>query len=619
MKKIHRILALFCTAALSLGVCSGCSAQNAGSSAADTPPAESNAAPAEGTAQNATASGEDVISLENIADTLGAGWNYGNTLEAISNGKVSETAWGNPEASQEVIDLVAAQGFKTVRIPVSYFDKIDDDNGYTIDPAWLDRVEEVVGYCYNDGLNVIINVHGDGYNSIPGGWLLCNSNDQDAIKEKYTAVWQQIAEQFKDYDEHLIFESMNEVFDGEYHDPVPEYYKNINDYNQIFVNTVRATGSANAHRWLLVPGWNTDITYTAGDYGFKLPTDYTNTAGEGRLLVSVHYYNPWDYAGNESNNCYVWGVMGQSIVDAGGAGRAMLPRYGDENQLVELFSSLKTKFVDAGVPVIIGEYGCIDKTYKNEAYKDALTQNRAYYDAYVAGTAAKMGIIPVYWDNGYNGANGFGLIDRNTLEVTQPEIIDAIITAVETKSAMTADAGEISSQDVEKPEEVHAYIGVQTKVYTFRNSVSDATYGIGSEWFNTLIKWEDVDGDGTDDIVDAGATFDDATITADGTYTVSVSGYDFSADSDGFNMLFVSTDLPYNGKIRIKDLVLTIDGEEIPVEKPIITSDDQGNAYLELYNIYNDQAPNPDIAMPHDSLSVTFTIEGTKNILAPAA
>lgn len=607
MKLYKRMLAVACTAMLALGGMSACTKPSTDSTAPDSTDASS--APG-----SAAVSGSDVISLDAIAETLGAGWNYGNTLEAITDGKVSETAWGNPAASQEIIDLVAASGFKTVRVPVSYFDKIDDSNGYTIDPAWLDRVEEVVGYCYNDGLNVIINIHGDGYNSIPGGWLLCNSEDQDTIKSKYEAVWKQIAEKFAKYDEHLIFESMNEEFDGEYHDPVKEYYDNINAYNQIFVDTVRASGGENTHRWLLIPGWNTDITYTVGDYGFSLPEDKNNTAGEGRLLLSVHYYNPWDYAGEESYRVFVWGDKGQTLIDAGLAAPANMARYGDQTQLVELFKSLKEKFVDQGVPVVIGEYGCIDKTPANTAIASEITANRAYYDAYVAGTAASMGIIPVYWDNGYNGPKGFGLIDRNKAEVTQPEIIDAIITAVADKSPMPAGEIHVDVPTAEKPSEFHAYIGLQTKVYTFRNSVSDVTYGKDSEWFDTLVKWGE-----NDTIIDTGAVFEDAVIKEDGTFTVSVSGYNLSADSEGLNMLFVSTDFPYNGRMRIKDFVLTLDGTEYPIDKPIITTDEQGNAYFEIVNVYNPEAPNPEFALPQESLSIRFTLEGVKNLLSDAA
>lgn len=294
-----KLAAALCTAAVTASALSGCSAKSSSSSEAGESASDASA----------------VISLADLAPELGAGWNYGNTLEANSGGTPNETAWGNPAASQEMINAVAAAGFKTVRVPVSYLSKIDDSNGYKVDEAWLDRVQEVVDYCYNADLNVIINVHGDGYNSINGGWLLCNGDDQDYIKEKYEALWKQIAEKFASYDEHLIFESMNEEFDGEYHDPIKEYYQNINDYNQIFVDTVRASGDNNSHRWLMVPGWNTDINYTCGDYGFELPTDSANTAGEGRIILSVHCYDPWDYCGEEKKKTFLWGEKGQEIVE----------------------------------------------------------------------------------------------------------------------------------------------------------------------------------------------------------------------------------------------------------------------------------------------------------------
>ena len=153
-------------------------------------------------------------------------------------------------------------------------------------------------------LYAVINIHGDGYNTIDGSWLLCNGKNQTEIKKKYKKVWKQIAERFKNYDEHLLFESMNEEFDGSYSEPNKEYYQNINDYNQIFVDTVRKTGDNNTKRWLIIPGWNTNIDYTAGDYGFKLPTDQYRDKPidkeEQRIMISVHYYSPWDFCGGEN-------------------------------------------------------------------------------------------------------------------------------------------------------------------------------------------------------------------------------------------------------------------------------------------------------------------------------
>ena len=593
-----KLTALVCTLAMAAGAMAGCSSSD-GSSNADE-----------------KKKSNDVISLDSIADTLGAGWNYGNTLEANTGGTPNETVWGNPEASQEMMNAVAEAGFKTVRIPVSYLSKIDDSNGYKIDAEWLDRVNEVVDYCYNSDLNVIINIHGDGYNSVTGGWLLCNGDDQDYIKEKYEAVWKQIAEKFKDYDEHLIFESMNEEFDGTYQTPNTDYYSNINDYNQIFVDTVREAGGNNEHRWLLVPGWNTDINYTVGDYGFKLPEDSKNSAGEGRLILSVHCYDPWDYCGEESKKTFLWGERGQEIIEINKASKSSIAKWGDESHLEEQMNKLKTGYVDKGVPVIIGEYGCIDKTGADSGIPNQIAENRAYYDGFLAGTAAIYGITPVYWDNGYNGPYGFGLFDRKTAEQTQPEIISTIINAFNSKDPKTGMSTRIKSYTSgNKNTSAKLYIGIQTNKYTFRNSYSDGAYGAGTEWFNTLIRWEDLDGDGKDDIVDTGAVFQDAELKEDGTYTVSVSGYDFSSDSDALNMLFISTDFKYNPKLVIKDVVLTCDDTEIPVKSPVISEDSDGNFYIELVNIYNTEAPDIEYEMPKDSFSITFTAEGVSNVV----
>ena len=557
------------------------------------------------------------VSMADLAASLGAGWNYGNTLEANTGGTPDETVWGNPAASQEMIDAVADAGFKTVRVPVSYLSKIGDDN--KVDEAWLNRVEEVVGYCYNKGLNVIINVHGDGYNSVTGGWLLCNSDDQENIKKKYEALWKQIAEKFASYDEHLIFESMNEEFDGEYHDPVPEYYDNINAYNQIFVDTVRASGGNNTHRWLMVPGWNTNIDYTVGDYGFELPTDEKNTAGEGRVIVSVHCYDPWDYCGEESKKTFLWGERGDQIVEINKANPKNKASWGDEAFLEGQMKKLKESFVDKGYPVVIGEFGCIDKTHANAGIPVQIAENRAYYDGYLAGIAATYGITPVYWDNGYNGQYGFGLFNRNTCEQTQPEIIKAIVDAVANKDPKVGLGTVVTSADagtVEKQDSAHAYIGIQTGVYTFRNAWDEPTYGRDSEWFNTLIRWEDTNNDGEDDIIDTGASFTDAEIKEDGTYTVSVEGYDFSADSDELNMLFVSTDLPFSTAMRVSDVTLGIDGAETKINNPVISEDAGGNLYIEIVNKYNTEiSGSVDYSMAKESFSISFTLEGVSNVL----
>ena len=241
------------------------------------------------------------LNQSRMTAAMGAGWNLGNQLESAVGGTPEETKWGNPTITEDLILAVKDAGFKSIRIPVSYLSKIGNDSNYTIDSAWLDRVQQVVDMCVDNGLYAIVNMHGDGYTSIDGGWLLCGNSDQTAIKKKYAACWKQIATRFKNYDEHLVFESMNEEFDGTYGNPSSSAYANINAYNQIFVDTVRQTGGNNDMRWLLIPGWNTNINYTADDYGFELPTDnYLSSkigSGEKRIMVSVHYYDPWEFCG----------------------------------------------------------------------------------------------------------------------------------------------------------------------------------------------------------------------------------------------------------------------------------------------------------------------------------
>lgn len=365
---------------------------------------------------------KDITSFEDlnqsqIVEAMGPGWNLGNQLESVTDNVPEETNWGNPVITEKLIQSVKAAGFKSIRIPVSYFAKIDDDKDYTIDSKWLDRVQEVVNYCIKNDLYAVINIHGDGYNTIDGGWLLCNGKNQTEIKKKYKKVWKQIAERFKNYDEHLLFESMNEEFDGSYSEPNKEYYQNINDYNQIFVDTVRKTGDNNTKRWLIIPGWNTNIDYTAGDYGFKLPTDQYRDKSidkeEQRIMISVHYYSPWDFCGGENGVITQWGNEADDP--------SKTSTTCDETYMKNQLNLMKTTFADKGYPVFIGEYGSIDKT----SYDSENEYYRAYFARKLCQLSRKNGCIPMYWDNGYNGVHGFGLFDRTTCEITQPVIIDA--------------------------------------------------------------------------------------------------------------------------------------------------------------------------------------------------
>ncbi|MFC4105817.1 cellulase family glycosylhydrolase [Micromonospora zhanjiangensis] len=380
-------------------------------------------------ANSASADSMVQLNASQLVADMGAGWNLGNSLEASNNGTPGETAWGNPVVTQAFIDRVKASGFKTIRIPISYLGYIGSGPNYTVNSSWLNRIQEVVNYAYNRGLYVLINMHGDGYKTVNGSWLICDSSNQTTIKDKYQKVWQQVATKFQSYSEHLIFESMNEEFDGQYGNPTQPCYSNINAYNQAFVDTVRRTGGNNASRWLLVPGWNTNIDYTTGNYGFVLPTDQYRSssipANEQRLMISVHYYDPWDFTGEENTTITQWGPNATNS--------ARKSTWGQQDYMDAQLKKVNTSFVSRGYPVFVGEYGSIDKT----SFDSTNNRYRADYARTLVATAKKYGAATAYWDNGYNGQYGFGLFNRSAVTVTQQGIIDAIMSAVGTTPPTT--------------------------------------------------------------------------------------------------------------------------------------------------------------------------------------
>lgn len=374
----------------------------------------------------------DDIPASRIAELLSPGWNLGNQLEGVSiktdaatGSSVTvpnETGYSATKISNELLAKVKAAGFKFVRIPISFFSYIDDKNGYTINPVWMARIKEVVDMCLANGLYCMINIHGDAYYTIRNSWLLCAAPDQKPIIAKYSAVWKQLAEQFRDYDESVLFESMNEVFDGNYSGTNPVAYENINAYNEVFVKTVRSTGGNNERRWLLLPGWNTNIDQTVDKLGqkgaFRLPKDK-------RLMVSVHYYDPWGFCGGENGTATQWGSFAANPEKVNGSEIAMAKQF---NKLQETFTS-------KGIPVVVGEWGSIDKTTDDPAS----TTYRAYFARKLSENAKRTGSIPVIWDNAWNGPYGFALFNRGTkaddtgtivkasVSVSQPAIIKAIM------------------------------------------------------------------------------------------------------------------------------------------------------------------------------------------------
>lgn len=347
-----------------------------------------------------------VLTADEIVVEMGTGWNLGNTMDGHSGHVPNETLWQDDKTTQELIDAVHDMGFNTVRIPVTWGKMINDDN--TINDKWMSRVQDIVDYCIAQDMYVIINIHHDGADQ--SGWLNIGTTDLPALYEKFAAVWNTIATRFKDYDEHLIFEAMNEVYSGidktvaaEAGYDTPEAYDNavIMDLDQIFINTVRSTGSNNEQRWLSVTGRYTNIEVMTNEkYGFAMPEDSV----ENRLFVAVHYYD-WSFGMMES---LATTELKQSAIDTFVA---------DIQKVVE-------KFTSKGIPVIMGEYGAVNK---NNAAQ------RAYHNEIFNLIMQQAGVVPVYWDQGWYDRSvtpvdySFSLVDRKTYQSIDKEVTDALM------------------------------------------------------------------------------------------------------------------------------------------------------------------------------------------------
>jgi len=344
------------------------------------------------------------LNAEQITKEMGLGWNLGNTMDGHSAFMPSETAWQSVVTSSQLIQSVHDAGFNTLRIPVTWGLKIDNANNYAIDPAWMDRVREIAEYGLRQGMYVIINIHHDGAEQT--GWLSIAKQgvELDMVKDKFARVWQQIAEAFAGYDEHVIFESMNEVKSADdSREGMLRDFKVIHELNQIFVNTVRSTGGNNTRRWLLVPGRYTNIVHTTNEaYGFKLPDDPWNE--QNRLMVSVHDYD------------YSFGLLDTMGITSWSEESAQ--------KMAGNFKRLADMFTSRGVPVVLGEYGAMNKNN---------TEARAYYYKVMARLSRQSGVVCCAWDNGWYDRTkepadySMALFDRAAGQQLYPEIISAIL------------------------------------------------------------------------------------------------------------------------------------------------------------------------------------------------
>lgn len=509
---------------------------------------------------------------------MGNGINLGNTLEACDNNvgiKTNtplsyETHWGQPKTTQAMIDGMKAAGFDTIRIPVAWMTNATHlyEGDYTIDADYMDRVEEVVRYARKAGMYVIINDHWD------GGWYgMFGSKSAETralAMEAYKGMWQQIAERFRDYSDYLIFESANEELGGRFDENSPLYcsdsvvtyltdderYALTNEINQTFVDVVRATGGNNATRFLLIAGYSTDIDQTCDDR-FQMPKDTVDS----KLMVSVHYYDPWSYCG------------ASSAVSATKWGKVSDYEYMDQ-QLAKM-----TKFTEAGYGVVIGEYGALPCS-------DGLKDNTLAYHTAFLDACTKYDLTNCLWDCS-------GLYKR----VSQTFADDDILAMYQEKRQANEEGQDYA--DVQAAAAAEAAAAAAEAPVTF---LQDAVV-VDDQTALAWIMWNDgswalthsVGDTYNADSISEGLVATNAIITGEGKYTV---GLDFTGTAQGYSasVAFAAIGIS-NGEalypnylVNIKEV--RINGEIYRLKgRAYTTSDDGVCTRVNLYNEWVTSVP----------------------------
>lgn len=509
---------------------------------------------------------------------MGNGINLGNTLEACDNNvgiKTNtplsyETHWGQPKTTQAMIDGMKAAGFDTIRIPVAWMTNATHlyEGDYTIDADYMDRVEEVVCYARKAGMYVIINDHWD------GGWYGMFGSESAETRalamEAYKGMWQQIAERFRDYSDYLIFESANEELGGRFDENSPLYcsdsvvtyltdderYALTNEINQTFVDVVRATGGNNATRFLLIAGYSTDINQTCDDR-FQMPKD----TADSKLMVSVHYYDPWSYCG------------ASSAVSATKWGKVSDYEYLDQ-QLAKM-----TKFTEAGYGVVIGEYGALPCS-------DGLKDNTLAYHTAFLDACTKYNLTNCLWDCS-------GLYKR----VSQTFADDDILAMYQEKRQANEEGQDYA--DVQAAAAAEAAAAAAEAPVTF---LQDAVV-VDDQTALAWIMWNDgswalthsVGDTYNADAISEGLVATNAIITGEGKYTV---GLDFTGTAQGYSasVAFAAIGIS-NGEalypnylVNIKEV--RINGEIYRLKgRAYTTSDDGVCTRVNLYNEWVTSVP----------------------------
>lgn len=338
----------------------------------------------------------DITALQLTAD-MGVGWNLGNTMDASPKG---ETGWGNPMTTQAMIDAIRQKGFKSIRIPTTWYPHLGPAPEFSIDTAWMNRVETILNYAFKNDMYVILNLHHEDFSKKhTGTWLNPTRTDLQKVEKQLVKVWTQIAKQFKTYGDHLIFETMNEPrvlgTPEEWTGGTSEGREAVNQLNVKALRAIRSTGGNNAKRFVMCPAY-------AANSGAVALEAYVVPDNDPRVIVSIHNYGPYSFC-MQVPGTNTWGSEADK--------RAI------DNDMDYYYKS----FISKGIAVVIGEWGSIDKKNASE---------RAVHAAYFARAAAKRKIATLWWDNGLISREGFALFNRRNLNWFFPEVADSIVQSV---------------------------------------------------------------------------------------------------------------------------------------------------------------------------------------------
>lgn len=445
--------------------------------------------------------------IETVND-MGLGWNLGNTFDCFGTWKQIKvpddqiTMWGNVVPTEEMVTTIKKYGFKTVRFPVTWMSFMDESG--KVSDEWMSRVKEVVDWIIKAGLYCILNVHHDG---VSGNWLSQGAH----VKARYVTLWTQIATTFKDYDDHLILESMNEV---EYKTGNDFDFNSLYTLTQAFVDTVRGLGGKNADRLLLISGMNTNLESTCSA-GYKMPTDKAN-----KLAISIHYYLPPQFTVEADDKPWTW-TDDQGVVHE----ITPLQKWGSESDYQEMvtnFETMKKAFVDKGIPVILGEVGVLTEQKKEKA------SIREFLYAEYTMTAAYDGFMSVLWDTSKNTAGDMNFYNRETDKWYDEQIRDNFVNIAAGKYVNPKDyfinSNSETSDKVDSDGNVQISIGhkkVNKVIFNAKisNTVNIWDVGFGVASADSTGKWFGDPLGGTEGVKQSDGTY---------TFTVDVSKKDFN-------------------------------------------------------------------------------------------